>query len=171
MGDTRIINLVGNINEKTAMKIILELLYLDSENKEEPINLYINSSGGSINYGLAIYDVINNIEAPVYTTCIGFAASMGAFLLSCGKKGNRSALKHSKILIHQPLIIKNSDFAGTESDTRKMAESLKKSRKTLEEIMAKNTGHTIKTLHKDCDRDNWMSAEEALEYGLIDKII
>lgn len=171
MSDTRIINVTGDINESNAMNIILKLLYLNSESKSEPITLYINSNGGSISYGLAIYDAINNIEAPVYTKCFGCAASMGAFLLSCGRKGHRSAYKHSKVLIHQPLLRNNDNSVNTESETRKIAVSIDKNRKILEEILANNTGHTIEELHKDCERDNWMSSEEALNYGLIDEII
>lgn len=171
MSENRIINLIGEINEISALEVIMQLLNFNDEDPNEPISLYINSGGGSIIHGLAILDTIEFIDAPVYTTCIGLAASMGAFLLSCGKKGQRRALEHSKILIHQPLISSNNGFFRKESDIRKMAESLRKSRDFLEEILAKNTNQSIEKIHVDCDRDNYMSAEEALEYGLIDIII
>lgn len=171
MSENRIINLIGEINEISALEVIMQLLDFNDEDPNEPISLYINSGGGSIIHGLAILDTIKFIDAPVYTTCIGLAASMGAFLLSCGKKGQRRALEHSKILIHQPLISSNNGFSRKESDIRKMAESLRKNRDFLEEILAKNTNQPIEKIHEDCDRDNYMSAEEALEYGLIDIII
>ena len=167
----RIINFNGEVNETSALSTIIQLLDLNSESKTEPIYLYINSPGGSIIHGLAIYDTIQHIDAPVYTICTGLAASMGAFLLSCGERGNRSALKHSRILIHQPLISTRGGFAEKESELRKLAEDLNKHRNLLEEIMASNTNQPLEKLHADCERDNWMSAEEALEYGLIDSII
>ena len=171
MNSTRIINLNDSINELTSLSTIIQLLDFNSESKTEPIYLYINSPGGSIIHGLAIYDTIQHIEAPVYTVCTGLSASMGAFLLSCGKKGNRYALKHSRILIHQPLIMADVGYAEKESDLRKLAHSLNEHRTLLEQIMASNTNHSIEKLHQDCERNNWMSAEEALEYGLIDSII
>ena len=171
METTRIIALNGEVNEQSSLKVILELLNLNLEDKEKPIHLYINSEGGSILHGLAIYDVIQQIEAPVYTFCIGIAASMGAFLLSCGKKGFRYSLPHSRILIHQPLVYLNSAVGKTQSGLTEMAKSISKTRDKLEKIMAENTGNTVEKLHQDCERDNWMSAEEALKYGLIDKIL
>lgn len=171
MGKTRIINLNGTVDESNALKVIVELLDLNSESTEEPIQIYINSNGGSIVHGLAIYDTIKHIGAPVYTTCTGLCASMGAFLLSCGEKGHRSALKHSRILIHQPLISSRAGVMEKESQLRKIAEDLQKQREALEKIMAENTNQPYKKLHEDCERDNWMSAEEALSYGLIDEII
>ena len=171
MSKTRIINLNGTIDEINAINVIVKLLDLDSESHEEPIQIYINSNGGSIVHGLAIYDTMKHIQAPVYTTCTGLCASMGAFLLSCGEKGHRAALKHSRILIHQPLISSRAGMMEKESELRKIAHDLQKRRESLEKIMAENSGQTIKRLHEDCERDNWMSAEEALEYGLIDEII
>ncbi|MBQ6921047.1 MAG: ATP-dependent Clp protease proteolytic subunit [Bacilli bacterium] len=171
MSKTRIINLNGTIDEINAINVIVKLLDLDSESHEEPIQIYINSNGGSIVHGLAIYDTMKHIQAPVYTTCTGLCASMGAFLLSCGEKGHRTALKHSRILIHQPLISSRAGMMEKESELRKIAHDLQKRRESLEKIMAENSGQTIKRLHEDCERDNWMSAEEALAYGLIDEII
>lgn len=171
MSKTRIINLNGTIDEINAINVIVKLLDLDSESHEEPIQIYINSNGGSIVHGLAIYDTMKHIQAPVYTTCTGLCASMGAFLLSCGEKGHRAALKHSRILIHQPLISSRAGMMEKESELRKIAHDLQKRRESLEKIMAENSGQTIKRLHEDCERDNWMSAEEALAYGLIDEII
>lgn len=171
MNKTRIISFNGPVNEFSALSAIMQLLDFNLESKTEPIYIYINSNGGSIVHGLAIYDTINHIEAPVYTVCTGLAASMGAFLLTCGEKGHRSALKHSRILIHQPLVSTKYGYAERESDLRKLAEDLQKNRDLLEEIMSKNTGQPLEQLHKDCERDNWFSAEEALKYGLIDEII
>ena len=168
---TRIINFTGDVNEESALSAIVQLLDYNAESTTEPIYFYINSNGGSIIHGLAIYDTMKHIEAPVYTICTGMAASMGAFLLSCGEKGKRAALKHSKILIHQPLTSTKSGYAKKESELRKLADSLLEDRKVLEEIMAENTGQSIETIHKDCERDNWMDADKALAYGLIDEII
>ena len=169
--DNRIITLNGEINEGSAMKVILSLLQIDAENRKQPIYLYINSPGGNIVHGLAIYDVMNNISAPVYTVCNGMAASMGSFLLSCGAKGHRYCLKHSRILIHQPLVYNNYGRMIEESEAQQIAANLRKDRDKLEQIMADNSGKDIKVFHKDCERDHWMSAQEALDYGLIDKII
>ena len=170
MNNERIVCLNGEVNEFSCLEIIVTLLDYDSIN-HEPIYLYINSGGGNIIHGLALYDTMKHIKSPVYTVCTGFAASMGSFLLSCGEKGHRAALKHSAILIHQPLIQSESPYGKKESDLRKAAESLLKNRTTLEAIMADNTGQPLEKLHIDCERDNWMTAEEALEYGLIDAII
>ena len=169
--DNRIITLTGEVNDVSSLQVIAELLHHNSEDNQAPIYLYINSNGGDIDYGLGIYDTIQHIEAPVYTVCTGFAASMGAFLLSCGEKGHRSALKHSRILIHQPLISGSSRYAEKESDLRNKAESLLKCRNILEKIMADNANQPLDIMHKACERDNWMSAEEALAFGLIDEII
>ena len=171
MNEDRVINFVGEVNEESALEAIMQLLYFDDENSKEPIYFYINSGGGSIVHGLAILDTIEYIDAPVYTICTGLAASMGAFLLSCGEKGKRCALKHSRILIHQPLISSQNGVAKKESEIRKTAESLRKSRDLIEKILSKNTNQPLEKLHVDCDRDNWMTAEEALKYGLIDYII
>lgn len=169
--DNRIITLNGEVDEASSLEIIAELLHHNSEDNKEPIYLYINSNGGSIDYGLGVYDTIQHIEAPVYTVCTGFAASMGAFLLSCGEKGHRSALKHSRILIHQPLFYGNGRYMEKESSLRKRAESLLSSRNILEKIMAGNANQPLDVMHRACERDNWMSAEEALAFGLIDEII
>lgn len=171
MAKTRIISFNGPVNEVSSLKAIIQLLDLNSESETEPIYIYINSNGGSIIHGLAIYDTIKHISAPVYTICTGLAASMGAFLLSCGAKGHRSALKHSKILIHQPLIMTQHGFSENESSLRKLASDLKNNRDMLEKIMAENTNQPLEKLHADCERDNWLTAQEALEYGLIDSII
>lgn len=171
MAKTRIISFNGQVNEISSLRVIIELLDLNSESETEPIYIYINSNGGSIIHGLAIYDTINHIKAPVYTVCTGLAASMGAFLLSCGAKGHRSALRHSKILIHQPLIMTKNGFSESETALRKLANDLQKDRETLEKIMSENTNKPLEKLHKDCERDNWLTAEEALQYGLIDSII
>ncbi len=170
-GEPRIILLDGEVNAASAMNVILRLLDMERESSTEEISLYINSPGGSIAAGLGIYDTIKYINAPVSTVCYGMAASMGAFLLTCGKKGKRVALRHSSILIHQPLIQLGNYVSARQSDIQKQAESLLKSRNKLESIMAANTGRTIEEMHAACERDNWMSAEEALEYGIIDKIL
>ena len=169
--DNRIITLDGEVNDVSSIQVIAQLLHHNSEDNKAPIYFYINSNGGDIDYGLGIYDTIQHIDAPVYTVCTGFAASMGAFLLSCGEKGHRAALKHSRILIHQPLYRGEYGSFKKESDLRKSAESLLKSRNTLEKIMADNAGQPLDVMHNACERDNWMSAEEALAFGLIDEII
>ena len=172
MKQNRIISLNGEINEYSGLMVILQLLYLNSENNQDPIYLYINSGGGSIDSGLAIYDVINHIKAPVYTVCCGMAASMGAFLLTCGEKGHRYALPHSRILIHQPLIFGNYyNTMRSQSTIAALAKGLEEKRIKLETIMAENSGKPFEEMHKDCERDNWMDTEEALNYGLIDCIL
>ena len=167
----RIISLNGEINESSALLTILHLLSLNAESDKEPIYLYINSEGGSIVHGLAIYDVMRHIDAPVYTVCSGMAASMGSFLLSCGEKGHRYALPHSRILIHQPLVFSSNGQLTSCSELSKMADRLYKMRDKLESIMAENVNKDPLYVHVDCERDNWMSAEEAKSYGLIDEII
>jgi ATP-dependent Clp protease protease subunit len=171
MKEPRIILLDGSVDEGSAMRTVLKLLDFDKQDSQEEISLYINSPGGSILHGLAIYDTIKHISAPVSTVCYGMAASMGAFLLSCGKKGRRFALPHSRVLIHQPLIHVQNAFQSSQTDIQKTAESLLKSRQILEQIMAENIGVSLEKIHADCERDNWMSAEEALEYGIIDGIL
>ncbi|MCR5078663.1 MAG: ATP-dependent Clp protease proteolytic subunit [Bacilli bacterium] len=168
--EPRIIFLVGEVNESSAMDVVLRLLDFNAQDETKPISLYINSPGGNIIHGLAIYDTIQNISAPVYTVCYGMAASMGAFLLSCGEKGHRYALPHSRILIHQPLLGNERSFADSQRAIEKIAESLTKNRNTLEKVLSENTGKPLEVIHADCERDNWMSAIEAKEYGLIDKI-
>lgn len=171
MNEERIITFNGGVDEGSALTAIMQLLYLDSESKTEPIQMYLNSNGGNIVHGLAIYDTIKYISAPVYITCTGLAASMGAFLLSCGEKGHRAALKHSKILIHQPLVTSRGAFSQKESDLRKLADGLMKDRQVLEQIMADNSNQPIEKMHAWCERDNWLTAEEAKEIGLIDEVI
>ena len=168
---SRIITLNGEIDEGSALYVILELLKLDAEDKKTPINLYINSNGGSILHGLAIYDTMNHISAPVYTYCYGFAASMGAFLLSCGQKGHRYSLPNARILIHQPLISLKDSYLATETQLKNEADELRKDRDYLETILAKNCNKTVAQIHKDCERDFTMTAEEAMAYNIIDQII
>lgn len=169
--DPRIILLNGSVDEGTARMVILKLLLLDKKDETQPISLYINSPGGSILYGLAIYDTIRHIQAPVRTICYGMAASMGAFLLSCGIKGERAVLPHSRILIHQPLIFTDHGQSMTQTEIQRTADSLLESRQQLEQIMADNIGISLEQIHADCERDHWMSAEEALAYGIVDKIL
>ena len=171
MGQARIIYFNGGVDEVSSMLAIVQLLNYNSLSKTEPIYMYINSPGGSVQHGLAIYDTIKHIEAPVYTICTGMAASMGSFLLSCGEKGHRAALKHSSILIHQPLMLLNGAISDKESEIRKVSDEFTECRELLEKILAENTNQPIEKVSRDCERDNWMTAEEALAYGLIDEII
>ncbi|NEO25365.1 MAG: ATP-dependent Clp protease proteolytic subunit [Kamptonema sp. SIO4C4] len=165
----RIIFIGRGINDGLANQVIAIMLYLDSEDNSKPIYLYINSPGGSVTAGLAIYDTIQHIKSEVVTICVGLAASMGAFLLSAGTKGKRLALPHSRIMIHQPL-------GGTQgrrqaTDIEIEAREILRIKKQLNQIMADHTGQTIEKIDKDTDRDFFMSPQEALEYGLIDKVI
>ena len=162
----RIIFLSGEINDDTANVIIAQLLYLDSLNQND-IQLYINSPGGSITSGMAIYDTMNFIKSDVSTTCIGMAASMAAFLLSCGKKGKRYCLPNSEVMIHQPLGGVNGQ--ATEIDI--VAKRILKLRTKLNTILSKNTNKSLKQIEKDTDRDYYMTSEEALNYGIVDKIL
>ena len=171
MGQMRIIYFNGSVDEVNSLLAIVQLLNYNAESKTEPIYMYINSPGGSVPHGLAIYDTIKHIDAPVYTICTGMAASMGSFLLSCGEKGHRSSLKHSSILIHQPLVYLNGGASEKESGLSRIAQEFEECRDTLETILAENTNQPLDKVRRDCERDNWMSAEEALEYGLIDSII
>ena len=171
MDDPRIIILSGEVNERSALDVIVRLMSFDNEDHKSEISLYINSPGGSIDYGLAIYDVIRHIEAPVSTVCFGMAASMGAFLLSCGQPGRRFALPHSRVLIHQLLINTRSGSYKSETAMRKMADNILASRSELERIIAENVGKTPEEVHIDCERDNWMSAQQAKDYGIIDDIL
>lgn len=171
MDKQRIVFLNGSVTEVSAMEVIMQLLSFEDENDAAEIRLYINSNGGSIPAGLAIYDTIQLINAPVATVCYGMAASMGAFLLSCGAKGRRFALPHSRILIHQPLLNLKQGACKPQSFLQREAESILHAREELERIMAANSGKSVETLHADCERDNWMSAEEAKAYGLIDEVI
>ena len=162
----RIILLSGEINDNTSNMIVAELLYLDSLSNDD-ISIYINSPGGSITSGMAIYDTMNFIKSDVSTICMGMAASMGAFLLSCGKKGKRYALPNSEIMIHQPL----GGAEGQATEIKIAAERILKSRKKINEILASNCNQKIERIEKDTERDHFMDADEALEYGLVDKII
>lgn len=162
----RIILLSGEINDACSSSIIAQLLYLDSISNED-ISLYINSPGGSVSAGMAIYDTMNFIKSDVATICVGMAASMGAFLLSSGQKGKRSALPSSEIMIHQPL----GGAEGQATEIKLVAEHIIKLKKKLNTILAKNTKKSLKAIENDTERDHYLDAEEALEYGLIDKII
>ena len=166
----RIIMLSDQVNDVTASLVVAQLLYLEGQDSEKDISLYINSPGGSISAGLAIYDTMNYIKCDVSTICIGMAASMGAFLLSAGAKGKRIALPNSEILIHQPLI-GGGGMSGQASDIKIHTEHLLRTKQRLNSILAENTGKPIETIEADTDRDNIMTAEEALAYGLIDKVI
>ncbi len=163
----RIIFLGTPIDDMVANLIVAQLLLLDSENPEKDIMLYINSPGGSVTAGFAIYDTMQHIRADVSTICLGQAASMGAFLLSSGTPGKRMALPHSRVLIHQPL----GGAQGQATDIEIQAAEIIRIKKSLNEILAKNTGQSIKKIEKDTDRDYIMTPEEALEYGMIDKVI
>ena len=163
----RIIFLGTPVDDMVANLIVAQLLLLDSENPEKDIMLYINSPGGSVTAGLAIYDTMQHIRADVSTICLGQAASMGAFLLCSGAKGKRMALPHSRVLIHQPL----GGAQGQATDIEIQAQEILRIKKTLNEIMAENTGQSIKKIEKDTDRDYIMTPQEALEYGMIDKVI
>jgi ATP-dependent Clp protease protease subunit len=163
----RIIFLGTQIDDMVANLIVAQLLLLDSENPEKDIMLYINSPGGSVTAGLAIYDTMQHIRADVCTICLGQAASMGAFLLAAGAKGKRMALPHSRVLIHQPL----GGAQGQATDIQIQAAEIGRLKKTLNEILADNTNQSIKKIEKDTDRDYIMTPQEALEYGMIDKVI
>jgi ATP-dependent Clp protease protease subunit len=165
----RIIFLGRGVNDSLANQIIAIMLYLDSEDPGKPIYLYINSPGGSVTAGLAIYDTMQHIKSEVVTICVGLAASMGAFLLAAGSKGKRLALPHSRIMIHQPLGGVQGRRQATDIEIE--AKEILRIRQLLNEIMADRTGQAIEKIEKDTDRDYFMSAEEALAYGLIDKVI
>lgn len=163
----RIIFLGEEVNETTASLVVAQLLFLESEDPGKDIHLYINSPGGSVTAGMAIYDTMNYIKCDVSTICMGMAASMGAFLLSGGTKGKRLALPNAEIMIHQPL----GGAKGQATEIQIVAEHILKTKRKLNEILAANTGKPIEVIEKDTDRDNYMTAEQALEYGLIDRVI
>ncbi len=163
----RIVFLSDEVNDTTASLVVAQMLFLESQDPDKDINFYINSPGGSVTAGMAIYDTMNFIKCDVSTICIGMAASMGAFLLSSGTKGKRIALPHSEIMIHQPL----GGAKGQATDIQIQAEQIIRIKHTLNEILAENTGKPLKTIEKDTDRDNYMTAQQALEYGLVDKIL
>ena len=164
--EDRIIFLRGEINDQVADAIVAQLIYLEGKDPDKDISLYINSPGGSVSAGLAIYDTMNYIRSDVSTICIGLAASMAAFLLSSGAKGKRYALANSEVMIHQPL----GGAQGQASDIKIMADHILKTKRKLNEILAKNSGKPYEIVERDTDRDNYLSAEEAKEYGLVDQI-
>lgn len=163
----RVVFLVGEVNDQTANLVIAQLLFLESENPDKDISLYINSPGGSVSAGLAIYDTMQFIKPDVSTLCMGMAASMGAFLLAAGAKGKRFSLPNSRVMIHQPL----GGARGQASDIEIQAREILYLRERLNKILSDRTGQTIDTIAKDTDRDNFMSADQAKEYGLIDQVI
>ena len=163
----RIIFLGEEINDAVASTVVAQLLFLESEDPGKDIHMYINSPGGSVTAGMAIYDTMNYVKCDVSTTCIGMAASMGAFLLSSGAKGKRYALPNAEIMIHQPL----GGAQGQATEIQIAAEHILKTKKKLNEILAANSGKPVEVVEKDTDRDNWLSADEAQEYGLIDNVI
>ena len=162
----RIIFLSDEVNDATASLVVAQLLFLEAQDPDKDISFYINSPGGSVTAGMAIYDTMNFIKCDVSTICIGMAASMGAFLLSAGTKGKRIALPHSEIMIHQPL----GGAQGQASDIKIRADLILRTRDMLNKILAENTGKPIEQIERDTDRDYFMTAEQALEYGIIDKI-
>ena len=163
----RIIFLADEVNDTTASLVVAQLLFLEAQDPDKDLQLYINSPGGSITAGMAIYDTMRFIKCDVSTICIGMAASMGAFLLSAGTKGKRFALPNSEIMIHQPL----GGMQGQASDIKIHADRIIKIREKLNSILAENSGKPIEVIERDTDRDNFLTAEEALSYGLIDKVI
>ena len=163
----RVIFLVGPINDAMANLIVAQLLFLESENPDKDIHLYINSPGGSVSSGMAIYDTMQFIKPDVSTLCTGLAASMGAFLLAAGAKGKRFILPNSRVMIHQP----SGGFSGQASDIEIHAKEVLYLKKRLNEMMAMHTGQPIEVIERDTDRDNFLSAQEAAEYGLIDKVL
>lgn len=163
----RIIFLGDEVNDTTASLVVAQMLFLESEDPNKDINLYINSPGGSVTAGMAIYDTMNYVKCDVSTICMGLAASMGAFLLSSGAKGKRLALPNSEIMIHQP----SGGAKGQATEIQIVAENILKTKKKLNEILAANTGQPVEKTTEDTERDNFMSAQEAQAYGLIDRVI
>ena len=163
----RVVFLVGPVTESTANVIVAQFLFLESENPDKDINLYINSPGGSVSAGLAIYDTMQFIKADVTTTCMGLAASMGAFLLAAGAPGKRFSLPSSRVMIHQP----SGGAQGQASDIEIQAKEILYLRRRLNEMMSKHTGQPIENIERDTDRDNFMSADEAKNYGIIDRVL
>lgn len=163
----RIILLSEEVNDTTASLIVAQLLFLEAEDPEKDIQLYINSPGGSVTAGLAIYDTMQYVKPDVSTICVGMAASMGAFLLSSGAKGKRIALPNAEIMIHQP----SGGSRGQATDIQIQAQHIQKTKEKLNRILAENSGQPLEKVEKDCERDHFMSAEEAKDYGLIDRVI
>ena len=165
----RIVVLSDEVNDATASLVVAQLLFLESQDAEKDISFYINSPGGSVSAGLAIYDTMQYIKCDVSTICMGLAASMGAFLLSSGAKGKRLALPNSEIMIHQPLI--SGGLSGQCTDIKIRSDHMVYTREKLNRILSENTGKDIETINADTERDNFMTAEQAAEYGLVDKVI
>lgn len=163
----RVVFVAGEVNDAMASSVIAQLLYLESEDPEKDIYMYINSPGGSVSAGMAIYDTMQYIKCDVSTICVGMAASMGAFLLSGGAKGKRCALPNAEVMIHQPL----GGAQGQASDISIAAEHILKTKSKINSILAQNCGKTVEEISADCERDNWKDAEEALEYGLVDRVV
>ncbi len=163
----RIVFLSDEVNDTTASLVVAQMLFLEAQDPDKDISFYINSPGGSVTAGMAIYDTMQFIKCDVSTICIGMAASMGAFLLSSGTKGKRFALPHSEVMIHQPL----GGARGQASDIQIQAEQILKTKATLNRILAENTGKPLEIIERDTDRDNYMTAEEAMAYGLVDKVL
>ena len=163
----RIVFLGSSINDQVANIIVAQLLFLDADDPEREIYLYINSPGGSVYAGLAIYDTMNHLRAPVSTFCVGMAASMGALLLAAGDKGKRNALPNARIMLHQP----SSGYQGTAADIEIAAKEILGTRERLNRILAETTGQKLSKINADVDRDRWMSAEEAVKYGLVDQVL
>ena len=163
----RIIMLSGQVNDQVASTVVAQLLFLEAEDPEKDIYLYINSPGGVVTAGMSMFDTMNYIKPDICTICIGQAASMGAFLLSCGTPGKRYSLPNSRIMIHQPL----GGAQGQATDIEIQAKEILRMKKSLNEILAKNTKQTIKKIEKDTERDFFMSSTEAMEYGLVDKVL
>jgi ATP-dependent Clp protease protease subunit len=165
--EDRIVFIGSEITDHGANSVIAQLLFLEKENRSQDVNMYINSPGGSVTAGLAIYDAMQHVSCDVSTFCIGQAASMGAVLLTAGTKGKRHILPHSRVMIHQPW----GGAGGTAADIRIQADEILKMKKDLNELIAKHSGQSVKKVEKDTDRDTYLSAEQAVEYGLIDEII
>ena len=163
----RIVFLSDEVNDTTASLVIAQLLFLESQDADKDISFYINSPGGSVSAGLAIYDTMNYIKCDVSTICVGMAASMGAFLLSAGTKGKSHALPHSEIMIHQPL----GGYQGQASDIKIHSEHILRTKDKLNHILAANAGKPLSVIEQDTDRDNFLTAQQALEYGLVDKVL
>lgn len=163
----RIIFLADEVNDVTASLVVAQLLYLEAQDPDKDIYLYINSPGGSISAGMAIYDTMNYIKCDVSTICVGMAASMGAFLLSSGAKGKRFALPNAEVMIHQPL----GGMQGQASDIKIHADHIIRIREKLNKLLAEQTGQSLETIERDTERDNFMTADQAAEYGLVDKVI
>lgn len=168
--EDRIVMLSEEVNDTSASLVVSQLLYLESQDPEKDICLYINSPGGSVTAGMAIYDTMQYIKCDVSTICVGMAASMGAFLLAAGAKGKRLALPNSEILIHQPLI-GGGGISGQTTDVKIHADHLVYTRQKMNQMLSQMTGQSLETIQRDTERDNYMTAQQALEYGLIDKVI